>query len=79
MSIDDPKFQKVVPITARVIYSWDKRIFSLLNVQSLDISFNKLYQICTTNDNSKMFTVTGFNCVYMLLSQLNFVYLIRMG
>ena len=28
MSIEDPKFQKVVPNTAKVIYTWDKKILS---------------------------------------------------
>ena len=27
-SIEDPKFQKVVPNSAKVIYSWDKKILS---------------------------------------------------
>ena len=27
-SIEDPKFQKVVPNTAKVIYAWDKKILS---------------------------------------------------
>ena len=34
MSIEDPKFQKVVPNTAKVIYSWDEKILSFSKIQS---------------------------------------------
>ena len=40
-SIEDPKFQKVVPNTAKVIYAWDKKILSFS--KSLKFCIQEIY------------------------------------